>query len=721
MHSSRLVLTLAMLMLMGIGFQLGCVVGCDKDALEDVPEEYILPEEKLVITGLVLEAGNKNGISGAKLTVTTSGGVKTIDGQGNAVNEFLTTQGLVSFSLKNATPTSEKPIILKISVSHKNYLGSAKDLLISKVGQASFEFLLINNDITKTTETAGVVLEEVTGEATASGKLVNEMTLTAALKADRSTGSTSITVPKGSTATSADGTVLTGALKLVATFHSSQDDDALDTFPGGLANTTISNDYQAVDRRYDADLLAQQSAMATTLTNSLPSAALPSALVGSAYYLVEPLYKLQADADNVDLGNFLTAGFAAIELLDENGNKAATFSEAVTLRITLDKDAKHPDTGLDMVEGDTIPVWSFMADTARWDGETLGTVKMDEEGNLYVELKTRHFSYWNLDWFRGETCRQASLQLTTDAGKPYPRRARLSFTASVRGFAYSGTYQGDGKVDLYRAPAKIKGTIEVQDFNTRTLIKKFPVDDLCDAQFNTARLGTFKTDAATKKANFQAARALVDDRITRIDGALLLVEGTKDLCVAADLLNLNFSDTDLAAYTSDEMQCWYYWFLAESRELLLKRLAYFDEMITRRDAEIAYYEAQLKKAFKPLVLTLPTPVEEKKGSIELVVQQQCKEDENQVSPIPSVAVVILAGTSKLPLPQGLTDANGELTIADLTVGTAYTVKALPRYSNADGTPVVLQATVTMQAATAVTLELTHKLDCTKPTPQTGAK
>lgn len=98
----------------------------------------------------------------------------------------------------------------------------------------------------------------------------------------------------------------------------------------------------------------------------------------------------------------MTGGFTSIELTDDKGNKAATFSNPMEISMQMSKGAINPETGKAINQGDKIGIWSYETNTGKWTSEGEGIVESpDSSGNFTVNYKVAHLSYCNLDWHYG--------------------------------------------------------------------------------------------------------------------------------------------------------------------------------------------------------------------------------------------------------------------------------------------------------------------------------
>jgi len=108
-------------------------------------------------------------------------------------------------------------------------------------------------------------------------------------------------------------------------------------------------------------------------------------------------------------GVFITAGFIAIEVEDESGNRAVSSDQPIEVTMEVAEETINPDTNEPVQEGDVIPLWGYNPQTGEWTygGET--TVTLDENEGFSTNFESNQFTYYNLDWFSPGFCRYSGV------------------------------------------------------------------------------------------------------------------------------------------------------------------------------------------------------------------------------------------------------------------------------------------------------------------------
>ncbi len=134
-------------------------------------------------------------------------------------------------------------------------------------------------------------------------------------------------------------------------------------------------------------------------------------------------------------GNFLSAGFMAVDIVDGQGRKAHDLGGDATLRFPIDASAINPETGVALKAGDTVSVWSHDEATGRWAEEDQGgtgeSVIQEDNDGLYVEVSTSHLSYWNLDWHYSAKCHRP-VKFTDEDGNALAKMPLTGIDLSVK-------------------------------------------------------------------------------------------------------------------------------------------------------------------------------------------------------------------------------------------------------------------------------------------------
>ena len=273
--------------------------------------------------------------------------------------------------------------------------------------------------------TLGLAMKVETLPAAASGVITTASKPVAAAPKNVTTvdgasepvGEASVTFPANVKATNAAGTPIntTGGVTVSVTKYANNEATALSAFPGGFA----------------------------------PSVVAPASAIGAGA--------------TADTGAFISGGFAQFNVTDNaTGQALKTFDAPLTLKIDLPKGSKNL-AGVDIVAGNTYPIWSFDQDTGKWVFETDGTVKEKtpvDPKNFEVEFTSTHLSYWNLDFY-GSTCTGNVAITGRPTGDTRPLTIELVGVVGQR-FWRSGTIS-DSQLGLALYPQGTLVNITVKD------------------------------------------------------------------------------------------------------------------------------------------------------------------------------------------------------------------------------------------------------------------
>jgi hypothetical protein len=136
--------------------------------------------------------------------------------------------------------------------------------------------------------------------------------------------------------------------------------------------------------------------------------------------------------------------------------------------------------------GDTVPLWHFDVELGLWVEEGSGSVRLGEDGKLWLEGAVRHFTWWNWDRLFDRAC------VTITINVP------LGFSAEfgIEGVSYPGRYRG---MVLPGSPVRYKLLVQRSDGATATsrLVATIAGEDWYLAELSPAVLGlTRSVDAA---------------------------------------------------------------------------------------------------------------------------------------------------------------------------------------------------------------------------------
>ncbi|MHA2715685.1 invasin domain 3-containing protein [Vibrio owensii] len=188
--------------------------------------------------------------------------------------------------------------------------------------------------------------------------------------------------------------------------------------------------------------------------------------------------ELPSDITSPNSVTFISAGFVAIEIGDESGNKVSSFDgEGVALAFEVPKSTINPQTGepLSLDDG-TIPIWSYTDSTGKWRYEGDAVIEQENENTFTVSKPITHLSYYNLDWYGQDRC-QLDVDVVDANGDPNNQKLRLSFAKAGGGWAYKPSGWGDDpeKLNINRVPA-FAGHFDLLDSQGNSLLASIEVD-----------------------------------------------------------------------------------------------------------------------------------------------------------------------------------------------------------------------------------------------------
>ena len=188
--------------------------------------------------------------------------------------------------------------------------------------------------------------------------------------------------------------------------------------------------------------------------------------------------ELPSDIASPDSVTFISAGFVAIEIGDESGNKVSSFDgEGVNLEFEVPKSTVNPQTGEPLALDDgTIPIWSYTDSTGKWRYEGDAVIEQENENTFTVSKPVTHLSYYNLDWYGQDRC-QLDVDVVDANGDPNNQKLRLSFARAGGGWAYKPSGWGDNpeKLNINRVPA-FAGHFDLLDSQGNSLLASIEVD-----------------------------------------------------------------------------------------------------------------------------------------------------------------------------------------------------------------------------------------------------
>lgn len=344
-----------------------------------------LKSDTFSILGNIMDSATQKTIS-KKITVTIDGADKDKVEKSN----YDFDSGSVSIKLKkDIIPSDNNPINLTIVAKADGYFSSSTPLQIKNEKAGLFTMNLVD---LKNPPVGVVALENKDNKVDDKGALTEKISMT--INEPKSNTNLSINLRQTTIISDAKGQPLQGKIKADIGFFNNQSPTSFSSFPGGLNNANVN-----------------------------------------------------INGKNKD-GYFITGGFTSIELTDEKGTKASTFSEPMEITMQLPKGTINPDTGLEIKEGDKIGIWSYDTTTGEWKYEAEGLVgALGADNNFTVKYSATHLSYWNLDWHSSDKC-DPKLRLIWN-GSPIPVQVTANFQGQY--WSYPNTLR-DEVNDLFNVP-----------------------------------------------------------------------------------------------------------------------------------------------------------------------------------------------------------------------------------------------------------------------------
>jgi hypothetical protein len=246
--------------------------------------------------------------------------------------------GIVAFDLKNGLkPATDKTMKINIVVNADGYFPMSVPITLSGTF-TPFDVKMISLKA----NLKGVAYAETNSIVDSSGKITEAITLQAEDKQNHV--KTFFTLPGDTILKDKDGNILTGKLKVNMGSFNNQKDENINAFPGGINSTVL------VDGKKENTF-------------------------------------------------FSPATFASVELTDESGKKAATFSKPMNISMEVAKGTINPESGSEIKNGDSIGIYSNNINDGQWTKEGAGNVTgPDQNGNFKLNYNVNHLSYWDLGW-----------------------------------------------------------------------------------------------------------------------------------------------------------------------------------------------------------------------------------------------------------------------------------------------------------------------------------
>ena len=323
--------------------------------------------------------------------------------------------------IKRLTPGGDNYEI-KIVVIVEGYFKSSIYLTLSSDGSIiDSKTLNLTKEVMDESQTdhAGIITTQRELVADANGEINDSVTIrtVSSPQPGQNEGDilSTVTIPANTVVTDENGNPVTGNLKLNLAFFPTNNGSseitatsALESFPGGM--TVTANNFNIADSIAPGD----------------------------------------APNSGEDF-DFISMGFVALKIQDENGNKVKSFSNPIDIEIMVPPTTVNPEGERPVQEGDRIPVWSYNTSNGIWTLEghsVLGAVNSD--GNFPAAFSTDHLSFFNLDYFSRSSCDVKDIRVEDAFGNTQSMPLTAVFQRA--GWKKTGKYKGDGTLDIARAP-----------------------------------------------------------------------------------------------------------------------------------------------------------------------------------------------------------------------------------------------------------------------------
>lgn len=327
-----------------------------------------------------------------KIRIEGQDKLSVVDVTGKAIQTVSTNTGIASFAITDdVTPTIAQPVKLLLIVEADGYIKTSKPVTVQNTERQSVTVNLVEIQNLPDGVSGGNSNTGNTNPTTGTTAPIVVETVPETL----TDVTAQVDIDPNTVIYDAGGQALSGQLSTSVVYFDGESTESLESFPGGFTVNVPNN------------------------------------------------------PEGEDDGTFITAGFVAVEIQDQNGNQAETFSQPVTITMELGDGVINPSTGQPVVLGDVIPIWSYDEETGQWSYEADGTVQgPNANGKLYVEYQASHLSYWNLDWF-WNNCYQSRKIIFDGWLAEY---GDLYLVLYGNGFWHDAYISGDNWIILYYAP-----------------------------------------------------------------------------------------------------------------------------------------------------------------------------------------------------------------------------------------------------------------------------
>ncbi|NMP30890.1 hypothetical protein HII17_04875 [Thalassotalea sp. M1531] len=384
----------------------------------------------------------------------------------------LTLTGPIKLATLQLRATPEEGQDIKIVANADGYIDTGASILLSPNQQHYYVELMLVKDEDGEAAPGILVTSQSIQNNIKDGKVVSPIELTSEV----AFGSPAIrvSIPAGTEMTGSTGNLI-DATKLKVVTYDPYEAQALDAYPGGLnviadaTSFSINGEVQDGEREI----------------------------------------------------NFKSAGFAAINIEDDAGNKVKRFSQDIEVAMQV-KWGTQDAEGNTIKVGDTIPIWSYDEDTGKWSYEKEGTVQdlYFLDGMFDLIFPINHLSYFNLDWHFGAKCPSAQFVLSDLDGKllDADEISKLSFLLTIDSPPAINRWFFPGSINnnnfhFINAPAGFSGRLNVFDQTRTTIMGVAEFTNICQTEqaqydINVGQDDDLSFEHAMELANLLLSRPL---------------------------------------------------------------------------------------------------------------------------------------------------------------------------------------------------------------------
>ncbi|MDP8205154.1 MAG: hypothetical protein P9L92_00685 [Candidatus Electryonea clarkiae] len=338
--------------------------------------------------------------------------------------QFKAPSGFLSFSLlKDIIPSEEEPVEFIVVAHAEDYVSTSKRFVITEPDDYDFSIRMVNIENTPPGVSAVIDSSGIVENGFLDRPII--LTTESVSEEGKSQGAT-VSIPANIILRDAEGNFLIGRITTSLVHFTTQDEQSVSAFPGGF--------------EVEASIDGQQEEVL-----------------------------------------FFTGGFAAIDMVDEEGRSAHTLENGkINIQMDLDNELLNPETGEIVQSGDEIGTWSYDDLTGEWAFEgNIEVMSGDGSGQFGTSFDVTHLTWWNLDW-KGNTC-PSGVSLVFTGGGNFGKTIRLS-TENPYQWMRENTTE-DNRFNFRNFPLNVPIKIEVNINGFETIFATTITVTDCDHTF----------------------------------------------------------------------------------------------------------------------------------------------------------------------------------------------------------------------------------------------